>query len=255
MENKSYILLEEYRGAECVPCSYEKFKEITSSSNVAQKISAFRTGMEQAAAFEASQQSDRAKEAKQKAYINKQTLPGFLFQAYDMDENVYENKKKGIKKVGKYRKQGCAHCNGLAMIDIDHVDDPRAMFKDIYEKHRALFNNGNIVLVFITPSGHGLKIVFTCDPEVGNLIDNQMCMGRLLGVEIDESCKDASRLSFAPKYEDVLFEDNGLFCFYNEEFDKKYTPLYNEGKSQPSLFPNGEASAASGKSQSRQKSE
>lgn len=252
MEQKAYILLEEHRGAECVPCSYEKFREVCSSSTVKEKINSFRSGMEQVAGLEASQQPERAKEVKQNAYINKQTLPGFLFQAYDMDENVYENKKKGIKKVGKYRKQGCAHCNGLAMIDIDHVDDPRELYKNIAVNQRALFDNRSIMLAFITPSGHGLKFVFRCKTEWGNLIDNQKKLGEILGVTIDESCKDASRLSFAPLWEEILYIDPDIFSFYNEEFDKKYTPLYNEGKSQPSLFPNGDASAASGKSQSGQ---
>jgi len=253
MEQKAYILLEEYRGAECVPCSYEKFKEVCSSKQVSLKITAFRIGMQQVAALEASEQPERAKEVKQRAYINKQTLPGFLFQAYDMDDNVYENKKKGIKKVGKFRKQGCAHCNGLAMIDIDDVNDPRALFNHLMEMHHELFRDGTILLVFITPSGHGLKIVFKCDPEKGNLIDNQNWLGNLLGVEIDESCKDASRLSFAPLFDDVLYEDFSLFGYYNEEFDKKYTPLYNEGKSQPSLFPNGNAPKSSTSSSSGQK--
>ncbi len=253
MEQKSYILLEEYRGAECVPCSYEKFKEVCESKQVEMKITAFRTGMQQVKALEASGQPERAKELKQKAYINKQTLPGFLFQAYDMDDNIYENKKKGIKKVGKYRKQGCAHCNGLAMIDIDDINDPRAMFNHLMEHHGDLFGNGTILLAFITPSGHGLKLVFKCDPEKGNLIDNQHWLGEQLGVMIDESCKDASRLSFAPMYDDVLYEDFALFGYYNEEFDKKYTPLYNEGKSQPSLFPNGNAPKSSASPSSGQK--
>ncbi len=253
MEQQNFILLEQHRGAECVPCSYEKFVEVVSSNEVKQKIQAYRTGLEQAANLEAAGELELAKTTKANAYINKQTLPGFLFQAYDMDENVYENKKKGTKKVGKFRKQGCAHCNGIAMIDIDHVEDPRAMFKDIFEKHRALFDNGTIELVFITPSGHGLKIVFKCDPEKGNLMENQQWMGNLLGVEIDEKCKDASRLSFAPMYDEVLFDDNGLWVYYNEDYDKKFTPLYNESQQNPSLFPNGQAPKASGKSQSGQK--
>ena len=253
MELKPYVLLEEYRGAECVPCSFEKFKEVCSSKQVEKKIKAFRTGMEQVKALEASEQPERAKELKQKAYINKQTLPGFLFQAYDMDDNVYENKKKGIKKVGKYRKQGSAHCNGLAMIDIDGYNDPKGLFNHLQELHPEVFRDGTVLLAFITPSGHGLKFVFKCDPERGNLIDNQRWLGEVFGIMIDESCKDASRLSFAPMYDEVLYEDHSLFYYYNRKFDEKYTPLYNEGKSQPTLFPNGAAPTSSANPSSGQK--
>ena len=61
-------------------------------------------------------------------------------------------------------------------MDIDHVDNPREVFE-----HWGLSQNEsrvdpclkNILLVYVTPSGHGLKIVFKADVKKGNLIDNQ----------------------------------------------------------------------------------
>ena len=89
-----------------------------------------------------------------------------------------------------------------------------------------------ILLVYVTPSGHGLKIVFKARPEWGNLIDNQHQMAKLLGVEVDESCKDASRMSFVCKEEDILYLDKELFTYENKEYAERFDALYRDGRSQ-----------------------
>ena len=86
--------------------------------------------------------------------------------------------------------------------------------------------------MYITPSGKGLKIVFKADVTKGNLIDNQHAMAKALGVEVDESCKDASRMSFICKESDILFIDKELFTYENKEFSERYTALYRDGHSQ-----------------------
>ncbi len=91
---------------------------------------------------------------------------------------------------------------------------------------------GRLLLIYITPSGEGLKIVFKARAEWGNLIDNQHEMAKLLGVEVDESCKDASRMSFICKEEDILYIDKELFTYENKEFAERYTALYRDGRSQ-----------------------
>ena len=78
------------------------------------------------------------------------------------------------------------------------------------------------------------RIVFTADINEGNLADNQIAFAQKLGYQPDESCIDATRNSFAPKEEDILYiNEELLFDYYNEEFDKKYTPIYREKKTQP----------------------
>ena len=62
----------------------------------------------------------------------------------------------------------------------------------------------------------------TANIEDGNLADNQIVFAEALGQKPDESCIDATRNSFAPKEEDILFIDDTLFNYYNEEFDKRY---------------------------------
>jgi hypothetical protein len=83
----------------------------------------------------------------------------------------------------------------------------------------------------VTPSGHGLKIVFKAKTEWGNLIDNQHAMAKLLGVEVDESCKDASRMSFICKENDILFLDKELFTYENKAYGEQYDALYRAGNS------------------------
>ena len=87
------------------------------------------------------------------------------------------------------------------------------------------FKDLGIMLIYITPSGKGFKIVFIARPEWGNLIDNQYEMAQLLGIGmIDGGCKDAARASFVPKYDDVKFLDEQMFTYSNPAYDEQYLP-------------------------------
>ena len=153
----------------------------------------------------------------------KRGLPAFIFQAM-FDET---QSKKG--KIGRWRKQAATRLTGLVVMDIDHVDNPQEKF---IEWKTLDFGKLGILLVYITPSGHGLKIIFKADAAKGNLIDNQHAMAEVLGVEVDESCKDASRMSFICKEEDILYIDKELFTYENKEFSERYDALYRDGHSQ-----------------------
>ena len=154
----------------------------------------------------------------------KRKLPAFIFQA-TFDET---QSKKG--KVGRWRKQAGTRLTGLVVMDVDHVEEPLTLYQDWVEKGLDLKALG-ILLIYITPSGKGLKIVFKADVKNGNLIDNQHAMAEVLGVEVDESCKDASRMSFICKESDILYIDNELFTYENKEFAEKYDKEYREGHS------------------------
>ena len=150
----------------------------------------------------------------------KRKLPAFIFQAtFDETES-----KKG--KLGRWRKQAATRLTGLVVMDIDHVENPREKFEEWSE-----LKEHGILLVYITPSGKGLKVVFKADVMKGNLIDNQHAMAKVLGVEVDESCKDASRMSFICKESDILFIDKELFTYENKEFAEKYEPEYRANHS------------------------
>jgi len=149
----------------------------------------------------------------------KRKLPAFIFQA-TFDETVSKTGKSGT-----WRKQAATRLTGLVVMDIDHIDNPKAVFESWTIDDR-------ILLVYITPSGKGLKVVFKAVPEEGNLIDNQHAMAKRLGVVVDEACKDASRMSFICKEDDILYISKELFTYENSEFGKRYDDDYRNGRSQ-----------------------
>ena len=157
----------------------------------------------------------------------KRRLPAFIFQA-TFDETT---SKSG--KVGAWRKQAATRLTGLVVMDIDHVENPL----EVIEQWRKTYNfeELGIVLINITPSGHGIKVVFMARPNWGNLIDNQHAMAQLLDVVVDESCKDASRMSFICKEEDIVFLDKQLFTYENKEFAEKWEEEYRNGHSSGSV--------------------
>ena len=158
----------------------------------------------------------------------KRKLPAFIFQA------MFDETASAKGKVGRWRKQAATRLTGLVVMDIDHVDNPQEKF---IEWKTLDFGKLGILLVYITPSGHGIKVVFKADAAKGNLIDNQHAMAKVLGVEVDESCKDASRMSFICKESDILYIDNELFTYENKEFSERYTALYRDGHSQGTKLP------------------
>ena len=145
----------------------------------------------------------------------------------------------------------------MCVVDFDHVDENpegslvsgskfqvsgnnsklslRELWIEAYEK-LSKEDRERIVLVYVTPSGHGLKVVFTADPDVGNLIDNQIVFSRKLGLNPDESCKDASRGAFLTTMDDIIFiDEDRLFTYENKEFAEKYGEEYRIGKSQATI--------------------
>ena len=155
----------------------------------------------------------------------KKSLTAFQFCCYQFDEATVKG-KKGPRRVLK----GC-HLNGLVMLDIDHVDNPMEVWEKL-QKCEAMM--ARVVLVHITSSGCGIRIIFTADRQIGNLADNQIAFAAALGYAPDQSCIDATRNSFAPKEDEILFiDEERLFNYYDEEFDKAYTAMYRDKKTQP----------------------
>ena len=159
----------------------------------------------------------------------KRKLPAFIFQA------TFDETESAKGKIGRWRKQAATRLTGLVVMDVDHVESEELRVKseefaaaDFKQRAAEL----GILLIYITPSGHGLKIVFKARTEWGNLIDNQHAMAKVLGVEVDESCKDASRMSFICKESDIIFIDKELFTYENKEFGEKYDGEYRAGHSQ-----------------------
>ena len=164
----------------------------------------------------------------------KQELTAFVFSCYLFDEVKRKKKKKDgteYEVTERPRQLKYCHLNGLVMLDIDHVENPMQIWYKLRDMKELM---DRVVLVHISCSGDGIRIIFTADISIGNLADNQIAFAQALGFKADSSCIDATRTSFSPKEEDILFiDEERLFKYYDEEFDKRFTPEYRKNKTQP----------------------
>lgn len=156
----------------------------------------------------------------------KDNLTAFIFSCREFDENVTA---KGTPF--RHRRLAGCHLNGLVMLDIDHVENPMEVWEKL-QKNEELMKKTK--LVHITSSKKGVRVIFAGDTKIGNLADNQIWFVNALGgYKPDASCIDATRNSFAPLEEDILYIDDSIFDYYDEEFDNKYTADYRAKKTQP----------------------
>ena len=225
------------------------FTQIVTSSDVIGTINSVRSICVDADGLERQGRADEARARREEASRLKRKLPGFLFQA-TFDESVSKNGRRG-----RWRKQSAARLTGLYVCDFDHVDNPRDVFEGWLREHPSadasdpkggLLSDLGICLVYVTPSGHGLKVVATADARRGNLIGNQRWLASQLGMQTDEACKDASRLSFACRLDDILFIHQQTLFDYENDYDKKFGDAYRAGNSSGSLFADNSHSDNSG---------
>lgn len=150
------------------------------------------------------------KKAKLAADAVKRTLPGACFQVAEYAISIGDDPKKKYNygKSGRWRDMRYAYLSGLVVIDVDHCGNPREVFVRLQQEHN--FKELGILLVYVSASEDGMKIVFKADPEYPhNLICQQWQMAERLGVLqwVDDACKDSTRLSFLTTPEDVLYCD------------------------------------------------
>jgi len=156
----------------------------------------------------------------------KDNLPAFIFACREFDAT-----KTASGNPFCHRRLADCHLNGLFMLDIDHIENPMEVWYKMRDDQELM---NSIALVHITSSQQGIRIVATADISIGNLADNQIALAQKLGYKADESCIDATRNSFAPKEEDIIYiNEQLLFDYYNEDFDKRFTPEYRQKKTQP----------------------
>ena len=153
----------------------------------------------------------------------KMWLPCFIFGVSSF-EAVPKTDKKGnviVDADGKpvlFRRrklEGIEQLSGLFMFDADHLPmDP----KEVFLRTQLDGFPFELRLAHKTSSGHGLRLVCEARSELGNIADNQIELARELGLlgvigttgspVADDSCIDASRISYCPRREDIYFIDN-----------------------------------------------
>jgi len=253
---KGFCYQENTHFSQAVACSREKFWESVRSTSTAWKIDSRRNILEAVERHDAEtidrwlKQTDYQKFLDKKRSMKKETarqkfftkndeerllafaqelkdnLTAFIFSCREFDETATA---KGA--MFRHRRLADCHLNGLVMLDIDHVDNPLAVFEALKANETL---TKRTALVHITSSKKGIRIVFTANIKDGNLADNQIVFAEALGYKADSSCIDATRNSFAPKEEDILYiNEDLLFDYYDEDFDKLFTNDYREKKTQP----------------------
>ena len=196
------------------------------SSTEYQKFDLKKRNLKKTTSREAWAKKTDAEKLKAYAQDLKENLPAFIFSCYKFDAT---ESAKGQPFC--HRRLKDCHLNGLVMLDIDHVENPMQIWWKLREMKEMM---ERVALVHITTSGDGLRIIFTADSSQGNLADNQIVLALALGQKPDKSCIDATRNSFCPKEDEILYiNEEKLFNYYDEDFDKMFTDAYRDEKTQP----------------------
>ena len=191
-----------------------------------QKFLIKKQGLKKKSAKEAWEKKSDAEKLLAFAQEVKDNLPAFIFCCRE-----FEATKTAKGGMFRHRRLADCHLNGLFMLDIDHIDNPMEVWYKMRDDKELM---KSIALVHITSSSCGIRIVGVADINIGNLADNQITLAKKLGYKADDSCIDATRNSFAPKEEDIIYiNEELLFDYYNEAFDKKYSDEYRKKRTQP----------------------
>lgn len=112
--------------------------------------------------------------------------------------------------------------SGLAMLDVDHVDNPRDWFEKNVQCQISNLKSNKIYLVAITASGHGIRIIgermsSSISPEFNSGAESieaaQLRIAQSLGIqEYDAVTKDLARASYVVPRDYILYiDESGLF--------------------------------------------
>ena len=136
----------------------------------------------------------------------------------EMSQDEFETIKSELKKrlpiltphatfKNGRRKNEEAIPSGLSMYDLDHIPNPRELWKTILEELKAKNLLPYVVFAHITPSTEGLRLFFIV-PQGMSLADAQAWMAEQLCVTQYDTCvKDYARSSFLVPREYVLWMD------------------------------------------------
>lgn len=142
----------------------------------------------------------------------KNQLPVLMPHAYGF-RTIDDNGELTLKLGGK-RAAATAVANGLVMVDIDHVPTPRAIF-DNFGGPEACKNN-QIAYVGITASHCGLRVI--AQRQWNETIpDAQKRLAQLFRSDYDKVTTDLSRCSYCVPADYILYVDESILFFRNEE--------------------------------------
>jgi len=125
------------------------------------------------------------------------------FKAYNFDYATFSGtfNERGVEYLIKQSAYICA--------DLDHIGDSEAIRK----MKELILDKFPPALMFISPSGDGLKVVFKINPETGIHLQYFRALQRFfadeIGFKIDPSGSDICRACFLPHDPDVYYNPEG----------------------------------------------
>lgn len=194
-----------------IPCSLEKFNEMLDSERVKNLCARIA----------------QTTDDEQRSRLKRQ-LPAFCWHA-----SRFENDR---------RKAAGAVPSGLAMLDVDHVDDPRKWFESWYQpEHDQWLREHRVGYIGITPSAHGLRIV--AERQSNETIEAAMArIAQDFNIETyDAVTKDLARLSFVSPRNYVLYLDEQVLFAESDGnttvgLSPMCSPAASEASSEPLTF-------------------
>lgn len=226
-QNYRFACQDNQFSAPCVPCTLPLFSTTVRSAVVDWKITT-RQAIERAVDEGLSLDRFIRDSDFQKFRLKRLSMPraGETFANLSLEQQLLQwaNDLKmwlpcfifGVRQFeGTRRRQSeIKELSRLFMFDGDKLPiDPR----EVYERTLRPGFPWKVRLSHRTSSGHGIRLVSEALPEIGNIADNQIELGRELGLlgmkgttgkpVCDNSCVDASRISYAPRLRDIYFID------------------------------------------------
>lgn len=104
--------------------------------------------------------------------------------------------------------------SGLICVDLDNLGDQLESIRDL------IVADPHTLAAFTSPTGTGLKVVFRCDPNRAHMASYRAAERYVLehfGLEIDQACKDVSRLCFVSHDPELFLARGAVELPYPEE--------------------------------------
>ena len=166
-------------------------------------------------------------------------------ELYNKGDKIAYKKNKSILQAvtfsGKFsdshKRDNLIEYSNFIIIDIDSIEE-----ENVERIKKSLFQDKYVCAIWISPSGHGLKVLFKVDSTVE---EHKKCFEVLLNyvetnyeVDIDKSGSDICRLCFVSFDENILIKESFLPFNFNDYYREDIIPTKEtaKGQKEPRVF-------------------
>lgn len=138
-----------------------------------------------------------------------------------------------------HRHQLSAVQSAFCSADFDGLEAPIVTW---HEKFRPQLNDLRVALAYVSPSGHGLKVIFVRVEGMTNE-QNQLWISKMVGIDNYDSTADLARAAFLTKRSNLLHYDPSLLFAQEVELTPscdRYEAMVSGAKAAKSITPKTE---------------